>query len=95
MVSPNTTLVDPFPFLEEETGHLRSTAADQLTCTPVLGAVAMEVLYPAVESPGSQLSHWGVRCTSAVPWPWQGEQAWEGAVGLTGGSSALQWLEVP
>ena len=47
-VSPNTTPADPFPFLEEETGLLRSTAADQLTRTSVLGAVATEVLYPAV-----------------------------------------------
>ena len=47
-VSPNTTPVDPFPCLEEETGLLRSGAADQLVCTLVLGAVAAEVFYPAV-----------------------------------------------
>lgn len=47
-VSPKTTPADLSPFLEEETGLLRSTAADQLTHVPVLGAVAVEMLYPAL-----------------------------------------------
>lgn len=61
-VSPNATLVDPFPFLEEETGLLRSAAVGRLTCTLCWEQEAVEVLHPAVEScrfpaesPGSSL----------------------------------------
>lgn len=47
-VSSNAAPADPFPFLEQETGLLRSTAADQLTRAPALRAAATELLDAAV-----------------------------------------------
>lgn len=86
MVSPNTTPADPFPFLEQETGLLRSTAADRLTHPPVLRAVATEVWTLPFDGAGSQLSRWGAHGTacffSGAPAPVrQGEQAGWGRTG--------------
>lgn len=88
-VSPNTTPADPFVFLEEETELLRSTAAAQLTCTPVLGAVATEVLYPAVESRRFPAESLGSSLCPGRLVPGR-----VGAVRLTRGTNTPLWLEV-
>lgn len=75
-------------FLEEETELLRSTAAAQLTCTPVLGAVATEVLYPAVESRRFPAESLGSSLCPGRLVPGR-----VGAVRLTRGTNTPLWLE--